>query len=132
MRITIPKLFEVSQLPQNLQKIEPLVAFVNGAVEQLVKALQGRLTFRDNVYSEIRVLTFKKGTDPNAAWTQEFTPAQRTVEGLLILQTEATDGNTVASWSYVFSSSGAIVVHIYPRLMASTSAITVKCVVLFQ
>ena len=132
MRITIPRLFESFALGADAAKLEPLVSFINGSVEQIVKALQSRLTFRDNVYSEIRVLTFKKGKDSNAAWTADFTPAQRTVEGLLILQTEATDGNTIASWSYAFSSSGAIVVQIYPRLMTSDSTITVKCVVLFQ
>lgn len=132
MKITIPKLFELSALPANMQKIEPLVSFINGAVDQFVKALQGRLTLRDNAYSEIRSLVFKRATDPNAPWTQEFTPAQRTVEGVMILQTESVDGNTLASWTYAFQASGKILVTAYPRLMASPSELTIKFAVLFQ
>ena len=132
MKVTIAKLFEVFQLGPDGKKLEPLVAFLNGAIDQIVKALQGRLTLRDNAFTEIRSLTFTKATDPNTAWTQEFTPAQRTVEGVVILQSEASDGNTVASWSYAFTSKGTIVLSVYPRLMASTSPLTVKLAVLFQ
>ena len=129
MKITIAKLFEMGGLPENLQKIEPLVAFINGAVDQLVKALQGRLTLRDNVYCEIREMTFT-GTG-NTARLQTFTPAQRTVEGVLLLQTESKDGNTIGSWTYRFLASGALEVSIYPRAV-SDLPITAKFAVLFQ
>ena len=132
MKITIPKLFEALQLGKEAEKLEPLVQFVNGAVEQLVKALQLRLTLRDNAYAEIREVTFKKPAGANDPWTAEFTPAQRTVEGVLSLQTQAADGNTVASWRYDFTTRGSIILSVYPRLMTSSVPLTIKFAILFQ
>ena len=140
MKITIAKLFEMGGLPENLQKIEPLVAFINGAVDQLVKALQGRLTLRDNVYCEIRTVAFRPPAvlaDPVSGalmpWVAEFMPAQRTVEGVVVLQAEATDGNTPGSWSYAFTSKGSLLISVYPRISVATSnEMKVKFAVLFQ
>lgn len=129
MKITIPRLFESFQLGPDAVKLEPLVSFINGAVEQLVKALQLRLTLRDNAFAEIRSLDFKgEGTGP---WIQTFTPQQRTVEGIVLLQTESADDNTIASWRYKFLASGAIEIAVYPRV-ASTKPITIKFATLFQ
>ena len=129
MKITIPKLFESFQLGADAAKLDPLVSFINGAIEQVVKALQGRLTLRDNAFSEIRSLEFKD-TGPGP-WIQTFTPAQRTVEGIIILQTEAADDNTVESWRYKFLANGTIEIAVYPRV-ASALPITIKFVTLFQ
>lgn len=134
MRITIPKLFELFQLPKPLQGAEPLVAFVNGAVEQIAKALQSRLTLRDNAYVEIRELTFAGSGSDTGPWKQTFTPAQRTVEGILLLQTQSIDTpepNTITSWAYRFLSNGSIEMSVYARA-ASTKPITAKFAVLFQ
>jgi hypothetical protein len=130
MKLTVVKLFEALQLGKEAEKLDPLVQFINGIAEQVVKALQGRLTIRDNAYAEIRELTFK--ATGIAPWVATFTPAQRTVEGMLLLATQSSDGNTIASWSYVFQSSGAITVSIYPRVGISTQSITAKFAVLFQ
>ncbi len=138
MKVTVPKLFELFQLDEKLRGVGPLVDFINSSLEQVIKALQGRLTIRDNGFAELRALSFRKPSPATDAaggyfpWEQTFTPAQRTVEGVLLLQTEAKDGNTVASWRWEFLSSGAIRIVVYPRLTTSTEALSVKLAVLFQ
>lgn len=130
MKITASKLFEAFQLGDAAAKIEPLVSYLNGTFDQLIKALQGRITIRDNVFSEIRELQFAGvATGPR---TQTFTPAQRTVEGIVLLQTQAADGNTVASWRWAFLASGAIEITVYPREQAPNAALTAKFAILFQ
>jgi len=132
MKITVVKLFEALQLGADAAKLEPLVSFLNGAIDQMVRALQGRLTLRDNAQCEIRSVAFNRTTDAAAPWTAEFTPRQRTVEGVLVLQTTASDGNTLASWRYEFTSKGTILLTVYPRLMTSAATLDIKFAVLFQ
>lgn len=138
MRVTVPKLFELFQLDEKLRGVGPLVDFLNTSLEQVIKALQGRLTIRDNGFAELRSLEFRKpspATDSAGGyfpWEQTFTPAQRTVEGVLLLQTEAKNGNTVASWRWEFLSNGSIRLTVYPRDTTSNESLTAKFAVLFQ
>lgn len=53
MKISSVKLFEVNQLPPDLQaKVSPLVGFVNGLADEVIRALQKKLNFEDNVDAE--------------------------------------------------------------------------------
>lgn len=140
MKITIAKLFEALQLGPEAAKLEPLVSFINGSIDQVVRALQNRLTLRDNAQCEIRDVVFRPPAvlaDPITSavlpWTAEFTPSQRTVEGILVIQTEASDGNTLASWTYAFTSKGTLSLSVFPRVsVASSKEMTIKFAVLFQ
>lgn len=129
MRITISKLFELFQLPQELRTVQPLVDFVNTSVEQLTKALQGRLTLRDNMACEIRTLEFKPSGDTYLP--QTFTPSKRNVEGVLLLGSTSEEGNTLNSFQWEWLTSGALRITPYPRNAYPTRPLQAKFVVLY-
>lgn len=131
MRVTVGKLFELFQLPEALRGIAPMAEWLNSVVDQTTRAINGGLTLRDNLASEVKTLSLRKGATAADPWTAEFTPSRRTVEGILLLQTEAVDGNTVTSWAWRFTSKGSVAIDAYPRLPSSTEALSVKLVLLF-
>ena len=62
-KITQVKLFESSSLDQETaQKIAPLIDFINSGMDQIITALDGKLTFKDNIDAELVTLKVKHGT----------------------------------------------------------------------
>jgi len=58
MKLSITKLFSKESLEDKIvQKLTPLIDFINTSTEQIVRALQNKLTFADNFNCEVKALS---------------------------------------------------------------------------
>jgi len=78
------------------------MAQLNGFLEPVTKALQGRLTFEDNFYANVKQVTFTNGEElsvnPGTAGTQR-------VVGVLWL---SAGGKEVTSFKWTYKDNGTI------------------------
>lgn len=67
---------------------EPVVGVINSFLDTVIGALRGKLTIEDNLYSQVRTLTFVNGVE-----TQVLFLDLVSYQGILILQGPQTDSN---------------------------------------
>ncbi len=86
--------------------LRPFFAYVNGVVENLVKAVSGQLTLGDNLKGQLLSVKLTHATSVKVALTS------RDIHGLVSLRC---DGNTVEGLDYAFAADDSFSITAYFR-----------------
>jgi len=133
MKLSVTKLFSKESLANDiLQKIEPLINWLNPLSEQLVRALQNKLSFADNFNCQIKELT-----DVLHGVTIKVTVAGInpvfTVLPLSILPTgNSTLAEAVPQLAWRINDQGQLEITPYMRSASSTQKYTVSVLILYS
>lgn len=98
MKISTVKAFDVAELPADIGgKITPLVDYINRGFDQIITALQGNLTFTDNMKGEHRTVSLVHDVAKECYFDKDYELA-----GILVEKS----GTPVTSFSWYKSRAG--------------------------
>jgi hypothetical protein len=104
LKITQSRLFDKAILgaAKAAQELAAFIDYVNGVNDNVIRALRNELTLTDNMKGQFITVELTHATASTVSITQ------RSIAGIVHMKTTATDGDTLQSFDWQFTSSGQL------------------------